>query len=250
MTDLYRLLPEEMEQLVLDMGYPRYRADQILLPLYYQFPKSFDDIPQLPKKLREDLIKSGYTIGSAKETHRIVSDDGDTTKLLLQLTETSVETVLMQYSSSKIGGHPRSTICVPARRVGRYRRRPRAPVRGAAWRARRQRDVARGHRSGAWFGPHGSWSHPDIAEPERPLYPKLAPKSLVAGSVTPRSRFPRPAFPCGTARGSPGTSRRTPRGPASAADRLDRGCRARRRWPARRAGSRARARRTRRRRWG
>ncbi len=112
MTDLYRLLPEEMEQLVMDMGYPRYRADQILLPLYYQFPKSFDDIPQLPKKLREDLIKSGYTIGSAKETHRIVSDDGDTTKLLLQLAETSVETVLMQYDSSKIGGHPRSTICV------------------------------------------------------------------------------------------------------------------------------------------
>ena len=96
----------------MDMGYPRYRADQILLPLYYQFPKSFDDIPQLPKKLREELIKSGYTIGSAKETHRIVSDDGDTTKLLLQLTETSVETVLMQYDSSKIGGHPRSTICV------------------------------------------------------------------------------------------------------------------------------------------
>jgi len=112
MTDLYRLLPEEMEQLVMDMGYPRYRADQILLPLYYQFPKSFDDIPQLPKKLREELIESGYTIGSAKETHRIVSDDGDTTKLLLQLSETSVETVLMQYDSSKIGGHPRSTICV------------------------------------------------------------------------------------------------------------------------------------------
>jgi len=96
----------------MDMGYPRYRADQILLPLYYQFPKSFDDIPQLPKKLREDLIESGYTIGSAKETHRVVSDDGDTTKLLLQLTDTSVETVLMQYDSSKIGGHPRSTICV------------------------------------------------------------------------------------------------------------------------------------------
>ena len=112
MTDLYRLLPEEMEQLVIDMGYPRYRADQILLPLYYQFPKNFEDIPQLPKKLREDLIEAGYTIGSAKETHRIVSEDGDTTKLLLQLTETSVETVLMQYSPSKIGGHPRSTICV------------------------------------------------------------------------------------------------------------------------------------------
>ena len=113
MTDLYRLLPEEMEQLVIDMGYPRYRADQILLPLYYKFPKDINDIPQLPKKLREKLTEAGYTIGSAKETHRVVSDDGDTTKLLLNLTDgTPVETVLIQYPSSKINGHPRSTICV------------------------------------------------------------------------------------------------------------------------------------------
>ncbi|MEK0360503.1 MAG: 23S rRNA (adenine(2503)-C(2))-methyltransferase RlmN [Nitrosopumilus sp.] len=113
MTDLYRLLPEEMEQLVIDMGYPRYRADQILLPLYYKFPKNINDIPQLPKKLREELTKAGYTIGSAKEIHRVVSNDGDTTKLLLNLTDgTPVETVLIQYPSSKINGHPRSTICV------------------------------------------------------------------------------------------------------------------------------------------
>jgi len=113
MTDLYRLLPEEMEQLVIDMGYPRYRADQILLPLYYKFPKNISEIKQLPKKMREELIAAGYTIGSAKEIHQVVSDDGDTTKLLLKLTNNrSVETVLMQYDPSKIGGHPRSTICV------------------------------------------------------------------------------------------------------------------------------------------
>ena len=113
MVDLYRFLPEEMEKLVIDMGYPRYRADQILLPLYYKFPKNISDIKQLPKTLIAELIESGYTIGSAKETHRIVSEDGDTTKLLLNLTnDTSVETVLMQYDPSKIGGHPRSTICV------------------------------------------------------------------------------------------------------------------------------------------
>ncbi|MBA4718968.1 MAG: 23S rRNA (adenine(2503)-C(2))-methyltransferase RlmN [Nitrosopumilus sp.] len=113
MADLYRLLPEEMEQLVIDMGYPRYRADQILLPLYYKFPKDINDIPQLPKKLREELTEAGYTIGSAKEVHRVVSNNGDVTKLLLDLTdENSVETVLMQYAPSKIGGHPRSTICV------------------------------------------------------------------------------------------------------------------------------------------
>ena len=113
MVDLYRFLPEEMEKLVIDMGYPRYRADQILLPLYYKFPKKISDIKQLPKKLIEELNDAGYTIGSAQETHRVVSEDGDTTKLLLNLTnEKSVETVLMQYEPTKIGGHPRSTICV------------------------------------------------------------------------------------------------------------------------------------------
>ena len=113
MTDLYRFLPEEMEKIIIDMGYPRYRADQILLPLYYKFPKNISDIKQLPKTLIAELIESGYTIGSAKETHRIVSEDGDTTKLLLNLSDdNSVETVLMQYKSNKIGGHPRSTICV------------------------------------------------------------------------------------------------------------------------------------------
>ena len=43
MVDLYRFLPEEMEKLVIDMGYPRYRADQILLPLYYKFPKKMQN---------------------------------------------------------------------------------------------------------------------------------------------------------------------------------------------------------------
>ena len=113
MTDLYRLLPEEMEKLVIDMGYDRYRADQILMPLYYKFPKNIADIKQLPKTMIEELVDAGYTIGSAQEIHRITSEDGDTTKLLLNLSnDKSVETVLMQYASSKIGGLPRSTVCV------------------------------------------------------------------------------------------------------------------------------------------
>ena len=87
MTDLYRLFPKEMEKLVVDLGYRRYRADQILLPLYYKFPKNVSEIKQLPKEMREKLIESGYTIGSTKEVHRVVSDDGDTMKLLLNLAD-------------------------------------------------------------------------------------------------------------------------------------------------------------------
>ena len=86
MTDLYRLLPEEMEKMVIDMGYDRYRADQILMPLYYKFPKNIADIKQLPKEMIAELVDAGYTIGSAKEVHSITSDDGDTTKVLLNLT--------------------------------------------------------------------------------------------------------------------------------------------------------------------
>jgi 23S rRNA (adenine2503-C2)-methyltransferase len=113
MTDLYRLFPEEMEKMVIDMGYPRYRADQILYPLYYKFPKSISELKQLPPAMRDKLVADGYTIGSATETRRITSEDGDTTKLLLNLSDgTPVETVLIQYESSKIGGHPRNTICV------------------------------------------------------------------------------------------------------------------------------------------
>ncbi len=113
MTDLYRLLPEEMEELVIELGQPRYRADQILYALYYKFPKNISEIKQLPAAFRETLAEKGFTIGSTQEMHRIASKDGETTKLLLKLEdETPVESVLMQYPPKKLFGHPRSTICV------------------------------------------------------------------------------------------------------------------------------------------
>jgi 23S rRNA (adenine2503-C2)-methyltransferase len=113
MMDLYRLLPEEMEEMVIELGQPRYRADQILYSLYYKFPESISEIKQLPRTFQDTLADKGYSIGSAKEVHRIVSKDGDTTKLLLSLQDkTPIESVLMQYPPKKLFGHPRSTICV------------------------------------------------------------------------------------------------------------------------------------------
>ena len=113
MTDLYRLLPEEMEKLVIEMKQPRYRADQIMQALYHESPKDISDLRQLPASMRAELVALGYTIGSANEVHRVVSDDGDTTKILLNLKDgTLIETVLIQYQSEKPNGHPRSTICV------------------------------------------------------------------------------------------------------------------------------------------
>lgn len=112
MIDLYRVLPEEMDEIVTKMKQPRYRADQLLHMIYHEFPHDIDSLHQLPAEMRDSLKFAGYTIGSANEVHRVVSEDGYTTKLLLKLADgTLIETVLMQYAS-KGKGHPRSTVCV------------------------------------------------------------------------------------------------------------------------------------------
>lgn len=112
MTDLYRLLPNELDAEVARLGLPRYRSDQILRALYRENPARIEDLQALPAGLRARLAGEGYSLGSAVEVRRVVSDDGLTTKLLLRLGDgTLIETVLMQYAA-KDGGHPRSTVCV------------------------------------------------------------------------------------------------------------------------------------------
>jgi len=112
MIDLYRVLPEEMDDLVIKLGHPRYRAGQLLRALYHESPRKMSDLHQIPTSLRDALVSAGYTIGSEDEVHRVVSEDGHTTKLLLKFDDkTLIETVLMQYSKSQ-ESHPRSTVCV------------------------------------------------------------------------------------------------------------------------------------------
>jgi 23S rRNA (adenine2503-C2)-methyltransferase len=113
MTDLYRILPEEMDTIVIELGHPRYRADQLLRLLYHEMPRDMSDLHTLPTIMREDLVKAGYTIGSGSEVNCITSDDHHTTKLLLKFDDkTLIETVLMQYQPSQDKTCPRSTVCV------------------------------------------------------------------------------------------------------------------------------------------
>ncbi len=111
MTDLYRMLPEEVDKIITSMSQPRYRADQLLHMLYHEFPKDMSAMHQIPAEMRNALALAGYTVGSANEIHRVTSKDGQTTKILLKLCDgTLIETVLMQYR--KGNSRPRSTICV------------------------------------------------------------------------------------------------------------------------------------------
>ncbi len=112
MTDLYRLLPTELDALIASLGERRFRANQLLHALYRDLAPRLDDIRVLPATLRERLAATGYTVGSCERVREILSDDGTTTKLLLRMGDGQlIETVLMQYPETG-RRHPRSTVCV------------------------------------------------------------------------------------------------------------------------------------------
>lgn len=111
-VELYRILPEEMDEMMVNLKHPRYRADQLLQVLYNEFPHGIGSVSQLPKDLREELVQRGYSLSPTSEIHRVVSEDGNTTKSLLKFTDGSlIETVLMQYGSGG-ANRKRSTVCV------------------------------------------------------------------------------------------------------------------------------------------
>ncbi|HOX38012.1 MAG TPA: 23S rRNA (adenine(2503)-C(2))-methyltransferase RlmN [Candidatus Brocadiia bacterium] len=72
--------PEEIEALCLKLGAEKYRATQIVSAAYKQRSKTFDDIPALPKQLRNSLAQShslrlcrmAEVIRSADETRRFL----------------------------------------------------------------------------------------------------------------------------------------------------------------------------------
>ena len=108
---LYDLSPAEIDDLVAALALPAYRAKQILQSLYHEFPQSMDDLRQLPADVRETIAEE-YAFAPADEVRRVVSADGETTKLLLRMGDgTLIETVLMQYPEPG-EKHPRSTVCV------------------------------------------------------------------------------------------------------------------------------------------
>lgn len=111
LPSLYDMLPAELDAILPEFGLPGYRASQLLHALYHESPRSFDDLRQLPLAVRSALA-GRFTLAPAEEVRRVVSDDGETTKLLLRMADgTLIETVLMQYRESG-GRHPRSTVCV------------------------------------------------------------------------------------------------------------------------------------------
>jgi 23S rRNA (adenine2503-C2)-methyltransferase len=109
----------EIEDFVVSIGLPKYRAEQIHSWIYAKYAQSFDEMTNLSKEVKE-LLKSHAQIPLLKLAHIEISKDS-TRKYLFELPDGQlIESVLMQFSdrsslsacvSSQVGCAVGCTFC-------------------------------------------------------------------------------------------------------------------------------------------
>ena len=105
MINLYDLDFPELTDFILDLGEPKFRAQQVWDWLYKRYAADFDGMRNIPKSLREKLTATAVLDPSTIAT-RQHSNDGQTEKVLFQLPDGQyIETVLMRYEK-------RRTLCI------------------------------------------------------------------------------------------------------------------------------------------
>jgi 23S rRNA (adenine2503-C2)-methyltransferase len=96
-NNIYDLLFPELKQQIISWNEPEYRAVQIWEGLYQQLWMAPDEFSNIPLALREKLIEN-YNFGSLRPEKSLVSEDGNTSKVLYRLDdENAIETVIMHY---------------------------------------------------------------------------------------------------------------------------------------------------------
>jgi 23S rRNA (adenine2503-C2)-methyltransferase len=85
----------ELAALVSEAGQPSYRAKQIMEAVYRQRVELLEEISTLPLELREQLERSGVSIGAPRIENKFVSQDGTVRYLIAFADGQSVETVWM-----------------------------------------------------------------------------------------------------------------------------------------------------------
>ncbi|MBC6934747.1 MAG: 23S rRNA (adenine(2503)-C(2))-methyltransferase RlmN [Chloroflexi bacterium] len=99
-VNLYDLSPEGLAGLLAAWGEPRFRANQVREWLYDKRVSSFDEMRNLPKKLR-DRLKTETTLGVLAPISEQASHDG-TLKRLYRLPDGQmIESVLMPYDDDR-----------------------------------------------------------------------------------------------------------------------------------------------------
>lgn len=101
----------QLEQHLLSLGEPSYRARQIWHWLYHNYATSFAEMTDLPRALRERLSHTLPLI-SLETVADLSSEDGQTHKKLFRLADgATIESVLMLYEATE-AAKARRTVCV------------------------------------------------------------------------------------------------------------------------------------------
>ncbi|HLZ70434.1 MAG TPA: 23S rRNA (adenine(2503)-C(2))-methyltransferase RlmN [Dehalococcoidia bacterium] len=105
------LTPADLRERLAELGEPAYRADQLCRWVYQRFARGYEEMTDLPARLRGRLAVE-LPLATAPVLAEQYSRDGSTRKALLQLDAgTSVESVLMQYDPTE-QSRARATVCV------------------------------------------------------------------------------------------------------------------------------------------
>ena len=100
---LFNFTDAELEQYILGLGQPRFRAKQIRDWLNRGAP-NFASMKNIPDALRAQLDEKAYTL-PVRIVKKLESSDGETTKFLLELNDCEqIECVLMRttYGNSQL----------------------------------------------------------------------------------------------------------------------------------------------------
>jgi len=109
---IYDLEISDLKRLLIELGEPAYRADQIWQGLYKQYWNTPDEFTNLPKTLREQFGQL-LRFEDIKPVRYLDSSDRQTRKTLFRLYDNRViEAVLMKYDPSTHKGQGRRTLCI------------------------------------------------------------------------------------------------------------------------------------------
>lgn len=97
MIEINSLNMHELEQYITSIGHNKFRAKQIYSWLHDKMVYTFDEMTNLPKKLRQVLEEECY-INNSSILKRFISDIDGTIKFLIRLNDNNIiESVLMDY---------------------------------------------------------------------------------------------------------------------------------------------------------
>ena len=105
MKNLFGLFPDEIKDMVLELGEPGFRADQITGWIYEKAVTDIDAMTNLPKKLRSTLKENCYAAWPAVEKKFTEEKSGTVKYLLRTEDDILIECVLLRYETG-------CTLCV------------------------------------------------------------------------------------------------------------------------------------------